>query len=113
MGCGSSTASAPGRMAGDEGDMDYDSRTKFDKKTGEAIECAEGKDDDGPESDFFEVEEAQGEQFMAVLPWKGQVAEPDSHNEPNPEKPEVTYSLEYVYGYRCQDSKQNCYWNAS
>ena len=48
---------------------------------------------------------------MAVKPWKGQIAEPDNHPEVDPSKPDTTYALEYVYGYRCQDSRQNVYYN--
>ena len=42
---------------------------------------------------------------MAVRPWIGQIAEPTNHNEANPAKPDVKYELEYVYGYRSQDSR--------
>jgi len=84
---------------------------KYNKKTGETVDCDGGKDDDGREDDFFEVEEATGEQFMSVRPWLGQIIEPDEHNPVNPDKPSVQYDLEYVYGYRCADSKQNVYWN--
>ena len=59
MGCGSSSnAEAPGKYNDDPDMMDSESRTMFDKKTGKYVSCAEGKDEDGPESDFFEVEEA-------------------------------------------------------
>jgi len=112
MGCGSSSASAPGRYNDDpEMDLDGKCRTKVDKKTGMAHACDEGKDDDDRADDFFAVEEAQGEQFMALRPWIGQITEPDSHNDINNEQPDTSYSLEYVYGYRCADSKQNAYWN--
>lgn len=50
---------------------------------------------------------------MSVLPWKGQIIEPDNHNAVNKDAPSVSYDLEYVYGYRCADSKQNVYFNAS
>ena len=50
---------------------------------------------------------------MAVRPWIGQVTEPESHNEVNHEQPDVTYELEYVYGYRCADSKQNVHFNSA
>lgn len=50
---------------------------------------------------------------MAVLPWIGQIAEPDHHNEPNPAKPDVTYDLEYVYGYRSADTRQNVKFNCN
>ena len=29
----------------------------------------------------------------------------------NPEAPDVEYALHYVYGYRCADTRQNCYFN--
>lgn len=48
---------------------------------------------------------------MAVRPWIGQIIEPDEHNPVNNDKPATQYELEYVYGYRCADSKQNVYWN--
>ena len=113
MGCGSSSeASAPGRQdAGD--DINEGNRIVYDKKTGRGRVTDGGKDDDGREDDFFEVEEEKGEQFMAVLPWIGQVAEPDSHNPVNPDRPDTTYELEYVYGYRCADSRQNVHFNAA
>ena len=91
--------------------MDEGARIRYDKKTGAGIACDGGKDDEGREDDFFEVEEAVGEQFMAVRPWIGQIEEPDSHNPVNNEKPDTTYELEYVYGYRCADSRQNVYFN--
>jgi len=50
---------------------------------------------------------------MAVRPWIGQVAEPDNHNPVDKSVPDTQYSLEYVYGYRCADSKQNVYWNSA
>merc|ERR1711893_430847 len=71
------------------------------------------KNRDDQEDDFFEVEEAEGEQFMAVRPWIGQIEEPDNHNERNDDVPDVTYALEYVYGYRAADSRQNVYWNSA
>ena len=42
---------------------------------------------------------------MSVRPWLGQIIEPDEHNAINNEKPSAQYDLEYVYGYRCSDSK--------
>jgi len=43
----------------------------LDKKTGKTRSVGEGKDEDGRGDDFFAVEEATGEQFMAVRPWIG------------------------------------------
>jgi microtubule-associated protein-like 6 len=112
MGCGSSSASAPGKFNDDQDMLDDNGeRILVDKKTGASKTVDGGKDDDGQENDFFEVEEAEGEQFMSVRPWLGQIAEPDNHNPVNNDKPDQTYELEYVYGYRCADSKQNVYFN--
>jgi hypothetical protein len=54
---------------------------------------------------FEEVDAGQGEQFMAVKPWIGAIKEPQNHNPPEPSPPDVNYQLEYVYGYRCEDSR--------
>lgn len=59
---------------------------------------------------FEEVDETSQE-FMAVRPWIGQIAEPDSHNPFDPSKPDVQYKLDYVYGYRCADTRQNVKYN--
>jgi len=48
---------------------------------------------------------------MAVKPWIGAVVEPDQHNDPNPNPPDVMYTQEYIYGYRCADSRQNLFYN--
>ncbi len=37
----------------------------------------------------------------------------DIDNPADPSPPDVSYSLEYVYGYRCEDSRQNVYFNAN
>ena len=78
---------------------------------------------DMPEGDIFEVVEAgSGEEFMAVKPWIGAVVEPTNRkfstnfylfldNPPNPSPPSVSYTLDYVYGYRCEDSRQNVFIN--
>lgn len=46
-----------------------------------------------PEAEeIFEVADVgQGDEFMAVLPWKGAIKEPLNHNPVNPKKPDVTY----------------------
>ena len=87
-------------------------RTKFDKATGEIIECEDGSEK--PDTALFEaVDAGEGEQFMAVKPWIGAVKEPTNHPPPNPSPPDVNYTLEYVYGYRCEDSRQNVYFNSA
>jgi len=42
---------------------------------------------------------------MAVRPYVGAIKEPDSHPEANAAVPDENWSLEYVYGYRCEDSR--------
>jgi microtubule-associated protein-like 6 len=49
---------------------------------------------------------------MAVKPWIGAVKEPRSHPPANPSPPDVRFKLEYVYGYRSEDSRQNVFYNA-
>ena len=76
--------------------------------------CGSGVDlDNRPEDDMFAVEDAEAQEFMAIRPWIGQIAEPSSHNPVCNDKPDVTYALEYVYGYRSADSRQNVHWNAN
>jgi len=50
---------------------------------------------------------------MAVRPYLGAIMEPANHPPPNPAQPDTRYQLEYVYGYRCADSRQNVYFNSA
>jgi len=50
---------------------------------------------------------------MAVKPYIGAIAEPANHPPVNPSPPDVKFNLEYVYGYRCADSRQNVFYNTS
>jgi hypothetical protein len=50
---------------------------------------------------------------MATKPWIGAVIEPTNHNPPNPSPPTVKYSIEYVYGYKCEDSRQNVFFTSN
>lgn len=66
-----------------------------------------------PEEDgqIFELEEAgEGEQFMAVKPWIGALKSPSNPPENNASAPETKLQLEYVNGYRCEDSRSNLYY---
>ena len=49
---------------------------------------------------------------MAVRPYLGAIMEPKNHPPPNPKAPDTKYKLEYVYGYRCADSRQNVFYNS-
>ena len=123
MGCGSSSAGDPSGADGYNerarwnDDKEFigetnQQRKRLDKKSGKAGTNVAEKEK--PETDFFEVMEAgQGEQFMAVRPYEGAIVEPTNHNPVDPSAPDVRFELEYVYGYRCADSRQNLFFNNS
>ena len=48
---------------------------------------------------------------MAVKPWVGAVVAPSDPPAVDKSQPDVTYALEYAYGYRSADVKQNLYYN--
>lgn len=68
---------------------------------------AEEEDDAG----LFEYDDVgAGDEFMAVLPWKGQAIAPSGWRKPpvNQKKPPaINLELEWVYGYRTRDSRNN------
>lgn len=93
----------------------------FDKHTGEAVTMSEafsGTNEEGEvvgggeEVNLFDQEEAVGDAFMAVKPWIGAVIEPTEHPDENPDPPDEEYKLEYVFGYRAEDSRNNVFYNA-
>lgn len=44
--------------------------------------------------EYFEVAEiGHGDEFMAVLPWKGAIKEPRDHPRPNPAKPDADFEI--------------------
>ena len=103
------------------GDADWTEATdrrvsNFNKKTGEDQEEID-IDHEKPDNDCFEAEDELEiaddnlAEFMAVKPWIGAIKEPQNHNEVNKDPPAIGLELEYVYGYRCQDSRQNVYYN--
>lgn len=120
MGCG---ASSPDKGGADDvnwrncqNDEDFErennkKRARFDKKTGKATTTDM---QDKPEFDIFEAQDAgEGEQFMAVKPWIGSVVAPTNPPEVNTAEPDVNYSLDWVFGYRAEDSRQNLFLNSS
>lgn len=64
--------------------------------------------DDG---DMFGEEDAgKGDEFLAVKPWLGSIKEPSTYyKDPlnQSKKPPVMLQLEYVYGYRAKDCRNN------
>jgi len=62
---------------------------------------------------LFAEETVEGEKFGAVLPWLGALVEPTEHPPFNPKVPSEEYELEYVYGYRTYDCRQNLYFTST
>lgn len=99
----------------EEGELETFNKFKTDKATGEVVEV--DLDDQRDKEDFafdfeFEAEEvAEAKEFLSVKPWVGAVKEPDEHPPVDKSVPDVSYELEYVYGYRSADAKQNLYFN--
>lgn len=73
----------------------------------------EKKAKDENDGDLFNVEEEDNEKFMAVRPWIGALVQPSDAPEANLENPEKYLRLQYVNGYRCEDSRQNLFYSAS
>lgn len=65
------------------------------------------EDDDG----MFAMEDVgEGDEFMAVKPWIGQMKEPTGFTKPPKNanaRPDVDLDLEWVHGYRSHDCKNN------
>ena len=68
---------------------------------------------DGEAQEIFEVADVgHGDEFMAVLPWKGAIKEPNNHPPVNPIRPDVSYEIEFVYGYKNEEVRQNLFYNS-
>lgn len=53
----------------------------------------------------------EGDEFMAVKPWKGAIKEPVPCPKANPEKPKEEYEIDWVYGYRSDEGRMNLFLN--
>lgn len=61
---------------------------------------------------FLEVDDvSHGDEFGAVKPWLGAIVEPTYHPPKNNTKPDITYNIDFVYGYRTEDVRMNLYYN--
>jgi len=56
---------------------------------------------------MFAAEEVKGEKFMAVKPWIGAVIPPSNPKAVNKSPPDKKFKLDYVFGYRTYDARQN------
>lgn len=62
--------------------------------------------------DFLEVDDvAHGDESGTVKPWLGAIFEPSDHPPINNTKPDFTYEIDFVYGYRTEDVRMNLYYN--
>jgi len=87
-------------------------RIVYDRKEKKAVIEKAFKDEDEQKtasSLFTEEIVTKGDCFIATLPFLQNLIEPTKHNPINTTRPKVTYDLEYVYGYRIQDCRQNLY----
>lgn len=94
-----------------EAELNPEGLTRDDKhqRARDGIDFDVKEDDEGG---LFEVEEQdEGDQFMAVKPWQGVI----DHSVPSDYKPskkdgkqpDANLDLEFVYGYRCHDARNN------
>ena len=64
---------------------------------------------------FDEDEDAEGDQFMAVKPYEGvrrnMVPTGYKPSKKDMSPPEAQLDLEYVYGYRCHDTRNNLFYS--
>ena len=61
---------------------------------------------------FEKVPPGEGDEFAAVKPWLGAIKEPKSHPKPNKKAPAESLEMDWVYGYRNEDTRMNCAFNA-
>jgi hypothetical protein len=81
-------------------------------KQGEEIDMY-ARDEKRPEDNLgmFSFEAAgAGDQALAVKPFVGQFEAPDSPPDYADAEPGINLTLEYIYGYRCFDTRQNIFW---
>lgn len=54
-----------------------------------------------------------GDQFMACKPWIGAIKEPDVVPVINESKPDETYEIDFVHGFKSNLTRQNLYYNTN
>lgn len=88
-----------------QNDMGHDAEYQARKAGVDDVDA--GVENDGG---LFKSEDIKdGDQFIAVKPWKGSVKEPTGYkkNPGDEDAPDASLELEYVYGYRCHDVRNN------
>ena len=54
------------------------------------------------------VPPGEGDEFAAVKPWLGAIKEPKDHPKPNKKAPKEDYGIDWVWGYRSEEARNNC-----
>lgn len=60
---------------------------------------------------FAKVLPGEGDEFMAVKPWKGAIKEPIPKPKIDKTKPKTEYEIDWVYGYRSDEGRMNLFFN--
>ena len=55
----------------------------------------------------------EGDEFAAVKPWLGAIKEPKTHPKPNKAAPAENLEIDWVFGYRSEEARQNCFYNTN
>ena len=62
---------------------------------------------------FEKIDMNDGDEFMAVLPWHGAIKEPEFHDPPSKKAPDETYNIQYVYGIRTEETRENVHFSST
>ena len=68
--------------------------------------CTVGKDtflDDDAKNLFEVADVGHGDESMACQPWKGAIKPPSRMPVINKTKPDVSYAIDFVYGYKSEE----------
>ena len=71
-----------------------------------------GNDSDLDVEGFFDVDDDDDEQFMAIKPWVGVIVPPTVAPIASSTPPAMRLELEHVYGRRAQDVRNNLFYAA-
>jgi len=121
MGCGesSSTGVSQGAVRSSDPDLARELSGQRMNKRGGVVSVYDREESKRPEdnqamANMFEMEEAgAGDQALAVKPYQGALKEPTQPPAWKNAAPGVTLTLEYVYGYRSFDSRQNLFYTSN
>ena len=81
-------------------------RKIYDYKTDKFLDEDVGdKEEIGSEDE----EKEEGDEWLANIPFKGQMQAPTNMLKPVSKEPDEFYNIEYAYGYRCEDVRQNAF----